>query len=78
VEVDLVKREKDNDNIYHHEILPSSGLVPIVQRSLVTSEIPPELVDPTKILNSDRIIFGELVGWGAKEAISKPLPFFTL
>ena len=79
MEEDLVKREKDNDNIYHHEIIPSSGLVPIAQRSLVTSEVPPELVDPTKILDSDRVIFSELVGWGAKEAISKSLlPFITL
>lgn len=70
VEADLVKREKDNDNIYHHETLPSSSLVPIVQRRLVTPEIPPELVDPAKILGSDYLIFGELAGWGAKEAIN--------
>jgi programmed cell death 6-interacting protein len=71
VEGDLVKREKDNDNIYHHEILPSSSLAPIAQRSLVKSELPAELVDPAKILGSEHLIFGELVGWGAKEAISK-------
>jgi programmed cell death 6-interacting protein len=71
VEADLVKREKDNDNIYHHEILPSSSLVPIPYRSLATSELPPELADPARILGSDHVIFSELVGWGAKEAISK-------
>ena len=79
MEADLVKREKDNDNIYHHEVLPSSSLVPITQRSLVTSEIPPELADPTRILGSDHLIFSGLVGWGAKEAISESrAPFITL
>lgn len=73
-----MKREKDNDNIYHHEIIPSSSLVPIAQRSLVASELPPELVDPAKIIGSDHVIFSELVGWGAKEAISKLPPFVTL
>ncbi|KAF5371831.1 hypothetical protein D9615_009578 [Tricholomella constricta] len=66
----LGRAERDNDLIYHHDVPASSALAPIAQTNLVSSTIPAGLVDPTGLIGNGRMIFGELVGWGAKEAIN--------
>lgn len=48
-----------------------SALIAITQTNLVSSTIPSALIDPTSLLGSRRLIFGDMVGWGTKEAISK-------
>ncbi|KAG6840601.1 hypothetical protein C0991_005642 [Blastosporella zonata] len=70
VQKNLSRAERDNDLIYHHDVPASSALAPIVQANLVSSTIPADLSDPTGIIGNGRLIFGELVGWGAKEAIN--------
>ncbi|KAG5647384.1 hypothetical protein DXG03_000454 [Asterophora parasitica] len=70
VQKNLARAERDNDLIYHKDVPASSALSPIVQTNLVSSTIPAALSDPTSLIGNARAIFGELVGWGAKEAIN--------
>lgn len=70
VQKNLVRAQRDNDLIYHHDVPASSALAPVMPTNLVASTAPPGLSDTSKILSNRRIIFSELVGWGAKEALS--------
>lgn len=70
VQQNLVRAERDNDLIYHYDVPAASALTPITHTNLVTSTLPMGLSDPAALIGRGRIIFGELVGWGAKEAIS--------
>ncbi|KAG6872669.1 hypothetical protein C0995_007778 [Termitomyces sp. Mi166 len=69
VQKNLSRAERDNDLIYHQDVPASSALVAIAQTNLVSSTVPSGLTDPTSLIGNGRLIFGELVGWGAKEAI---------
>ncbi|GLB40217.1 putative BRO1-like domain containing protein [Lyophyllum shimeji] len=70
VQKNLARAERDNDLIYHHDVPASSALAPIPQANLVSSTIPAGLSDPTSVVGNGRMIFGELLSWGAKEAIN--------
>ncbi|KAF8071744.1 BRO1-like domain-containing protein [Lyophyllum atratum] len=70
VQKNLARAERDNDLIYHHDVPASSALGPIPPTNLVSSTIHVGLTDPTSLIGSGRMIFSELVGWGAKEAIN--------
>ncbi|KAG5651345.1 hypothetical protein H0H81_009008 [Sphagnurus paluster] len=70
VQKNLSRAERDNDLIYHHDVPASSALTPIAPANLVSSTIPAGLSDPSTLIGNGRMIFGELVGWGAKEAIN--------
>ncbi|KAG6816889.1 hypothetical protein H0H87_002009 [Tephrocybe sp. NHM501043] len=70
VQKNLSRAERDNDLIYHHDVPTFSALVPIAETNLVSSTVPAGLSEPTSIIGNGRLIFGELVGWGAKEAIN--------
>jgi programmed cell death 6-interacting protein len=77
VQKNLKRAERDNDLIYHHDVPAASALPPIAPANLVTSTPPPGFLDPVALIGPNRMIFGDLVGWGAKEAISA-LPVLSL
>ncbi|KAI5122282.1 hypothetical protein M0805_002362 [Coniferiporia weirii] len=66
---DIVNAERDNDLIYHHDIPPISALPEVQEVSMVKSNPPAGLQDPAATIGEEGVIFGELVGWGAKVAI---------
>lgn len=67
------RSERDNDLIYHKEV-PSLAALPVISPApMVKSDVPSGLQDPQAVLQRDGVIFGELLAWGAKAAISKPL-----
>lgn len=70
VQKNLKRAERDNDLIYHHDVPAGSALPPIAAANLVSSVPPAGLNDPVSLIGSKHI-FGDLVGWGAKEAISQ-------
>ncbi|KAG5341599.1 hypothetical protein C0989_009080 [Termitomyces sp. Mn162] len=69
IQKNLSRAERDNDLIYHHDVPASPALIAIAQTNLVSSMVPSTLSDLTTLIGSGRLIFAELVGWGAKEAI---------
>ena len=74
----LTRAQRDNDLIYHQDVPAASALPAIQQTNLATATIPAGLLNPASILGSKRPIFGELIGWGAREAISKRAIFLSL
>ncbi|KAG2147589.1 BRO1-like domain-containing protein [Suillus clintonianus] len=70
VQKNLTRAERDNDLIYHQNV-PAPSSIPVIQEvSMVQSIIPPGLRDPKTAIGNDNIIFGEMLGWGAREAIN--------
>ncbi|PCH42163.1 BRO1-domain-containing protein [Wolfiporia cocos MD-104 SS10] len=69
VQKSLARAERDNDLIYHQEVPPASALPAIQEVSMVKSIIDPGLADPKTAIGNDAVIFGDLLGWGAKTAI---------
>lgn len=69
----LTRAERDNDLIYHQDVPPLSSLHPIVAFSLVDAMVPSALTEPKAALGDDAVIFGELVGYGARVAIGRRL-----
>lgn len=67
----IVRAERDNDLIYHHEVPSPTSLPSIVEVSMVNPQISGALSEPKTALGSDAVIFGELLGYGAKLAIGK-------
>lgn len=70
VQKNLSRAERDNDLIYHQNVPAPSGIPAIQEVSMVQSIIPPGLRDPKSVIGDDSIIFGEMLGWGAREAIN--------
>lgn len=70
VQKNLTRAERDNDLIYHQNVPAPSGIPAIQEVSMVRSIIPPGLRDPKSVIGDDSIIFGEMLGWGAREAIN--------
>lgn len=66
----LARAEKDNDLIYHQEVPAASSLPQIKGVGMVQSVISDALREPKNALGNDAAIFGELLGYGAKVAIS--------
>ena len=71
----LARAEKDNDLIYHQEVPAASSLPQIKEVGMVQPVISDALREPKNALGNDAVIFGELLGYGAKVAISL---FFTI
>jgi len=71
VQKNLARAERDNDLIYHQDVPAPSGISLIQEVSMVQSIIPQGLQDPRSVIGNDNIIFGEMLGWGAREAISE-------
>ncbi|EGN99169.1 hypothetical protein SERLA73DRAFT_90416 [Serpula lacrymans var. lacrymans S7.3] len=70
VQKNLTRAERDNDLIYHQDVPASSALPPIQEVSMVQSNTPPQLQDPKSAVGDEGILFGEMLGWGAREAIN--------
>ncbi|KAI0707335.1 BRO1-domain-containing protein [Earliella scabrosa] len=69
VEKSMTRAERDNDLIYHQDVPPASTLPPIPAVVMAQSIVDPGLQDPKSVIGSDAVIFGELLGWGARLAI---------
>ncbi|KAG7452534.1 BRO1-domain-containing protein [Guyanagaster necrorhizus] len=67
VKTALARAERDNDLIYHQDIPAASALSPIPHAEIALVTIPKGLSNPAK---GTHMIFGELLGWGAQEAIN--------
>ncbi|KZT07808.1 BRO1-domain-containing protein [Laetiporus sulphureus 93-53] len=69
VQKSLARAERDNDLIYHQDVPSASALPPIQEAEMAKPITPPGLTDPKTAIGEDAVIFGELLGWGAKVAI---------
>ena len=45
---------------------------------MVKSDVQPSLTDPQHVIQSDAVIFGELLAWGARKAIGPHIRFSTV
>ena len=72
------RAERDNDLIYHQDVPAASSLPPTGEASLVQSQVSKALIEPKTIVKTDAVIFGELLGWGARRAIGEHDPCFPL
>ncbi|KAI0689995.1 BRO1-domain-containing protein [Cytidiella melzeri] len=68
-QANLTRAERDNDLIYHHEVPAASSLPQIKEISMVQSLGLEALTDPKMAIGNDAVIFGDLLGYGAKVAI---------
>ncbi|KAF9237666.1 BRO1-like domain-containing protein [Melanogaster broomeanus] len=66
----VARAERDNDLIYHNTVPPSSAITPIQEVVMVQSNPPSGLTDLKSVIGNDHILFGEMLGWGAREAIN--------
>ncbi|KAI0367789.1 BRO1-domain-containing protein [Pilatotrama ljubarskyi] len=69
VQRNVVRAERDNDLIYHQDVPPASALPPIAEVVMAQPLIDPGLQNPQSVVGKDAVIFGELLGWGARIAI---------
>lgn len=67
----ITRAERDNDLIYHQDVPAGSALDAIPETAVAQIAIPPGLKNPQSVIGDDSVIFGEMPGWGAGEAISK-------
>ncbi|KAI0331883.1 BRO1-domain-containing protein [Cubamyces sp. BRFM 1775] len=65
----ISRAERDNDLIYHQDVPPPSALPPIAEVTMAQPVIDPGLQDVKSTVGTDAVIFGELLGWGARLAI---------
>ncbi|ESK88786.1 ph-response regulator protein pala rim20 [Moniliophthora roreri MCA 2997] len=70
VQKDVTRAERDNDLIYHQDVPTSSALPQIAHATVAQITVPKELVNPNEILANENMLFSELLGWGAREAIN--------
>ena len=66
----LARAERDNDLIYHQEVPAPSALPSIAHAAIAQPSVPVGLSNPTSLVEQSDMILGELLGWGAQEAIS--------
>ncbi|EEB91188.1 hypothetical protein MPER_10491, partial [Moniliophthora perniciosa FA553] len=70
VQKDVTRAERDNDLIYHQDVPASSVLPQIAHATVAQITVPKELVNPNEIVANEDMLFSELLGWGAREAIN--------
>ncbi|KIJ62786.1 hypothetical protein HYDPIDRAFT_182503 [Hydnomerulius pinastri MD-312] len=66
----LARAERDNDLIYHQDVPPSSAIAPVQEVVVVQSNVPSGLSDPKSVVGNDNLLFGDMLGWGAREAVN--------
>lgn len=66
----LGRAQRDNDLIYHCNIPASTAIDPIQEVIMVKSNVPPGLLDPKSLIGSGGILFDDMLGWGAREAVN--------
>ena len=71
ISTNIVRAERDNDLIYHHDVPSFSQLPPVQEIAMVRSVVPPELQEYATNIERDGLILGDLMGWGAKVAIGE-------
>ncbi|RDX57268.1 pH-response regulator [Lentinus brumalis] len=69
VQKNIARAERDNDLIYHQDVPPASALPAIAEVAMAQPIVDPGLQDPKAVVGNDAVIFGELLGWGARLAI---------
>ncbi|KAL4062196.1 BRO1-like domain-containing protein [Scleroderma citrinum] len=69
VQKNLARAQRDNDLIYHQDIPASTAIDAVQEVVMVRSNIPQELSDPRTVIGSDGILFEDMLGWGAREAV---------
>ena len=69
VQKNIIRAERDNDLIYHQDVPPASALPAIAEVAMAQPIVDPGLQDPKVVVGSEAVIFGELLGWGARVAI---------
>ncbi|KAH9903052.1 BRO1-domain-containing protein [Cubamyces lactineus] len=65
----ISRAERDNDLIYHQDVPPPSALPPIAEVTMAQPLTDLGLQDVKSAVGTDAVIFGELLGWGARVAI---------
>ena len=70
------RAERDNDLIYHQDVPPASALPLIPEVSMAQLLVDPGLQDPKTVIGQDGVVFGELLGWGARLAIGEHVSGF--
>lgn len=76
ISTNITRAERDNDLIYHYDVPSFSQLSPVQEIAMVKGTIPPGLLDFTADTARDGLIFGDLLGWGAKGANGLSAPIF--
>jgi programmed cell death 6-interacting protein len=71
VQKNIARAERDNDLIYHQDVPAVSALPVIPEAPVAQLTVPPGLKDPQSAIGNDGVIFGDMPGWGASEAISE-------
>ncbi|KAI0671768.1 BRO1-domain-containing protein [Trametes maxima] len=69
VQKNVTRAERDNDLIYHKDVPPAPALPAISEVAMAQPVVEPGLQDPKIVVGRDAVIFGELMGWGARLAI---------
>ncbi|KAI0635957.1 BRO1-domain-containing protein [Trametes polyzona] len=69
IQKNVSRAERDNDLIYHQDVPPASALPSIAEVAMAQPLIDPGLQDPKNVVGKDGVIFGELLGYGARLAI---------
>ncbi|EPQ54076.1 BRO1-domain-containing protein [Gloeophyllum trabeum ATCC 11539] len=69
VQKNIARAERDNDLIYHQDVPAPSALPVIAGAALVGSNTPTGLLQPSTVIGDGGVIFGELLAWGAREAV---------
>ncbi|KAF9532602.1 BRO1-like domain-containing protein [Crepidotus variabilis] len=64
------RAQRDNDLIYHQDVPAASAMPSIPITHPLPLSLPKGLQDPTSVLDNQHFLFGELVCWGAREAIN--------
>lgn len=67
----ITRAERDNYLIYHQDVPAPTVLPPIQEVNMVQSAVPAGLQNPKSALGDEPMLFGELLGWGAREAMSE-------
>ncbi len=65
---ELASATRDNDFIYHKDVVAESSLPVIQGVELVKPMIPPQLLDPTQVVGHN-LLFSELIADGTRLAI---------
>ena len=71
VQKNIARAERDNDLIYHQEVPDASGLPPVKGAMMCAINIPSGLSSPSTMVDNDGMLFAELLGWGAREAMTE-------
>lgn len=71
VQKNFNRAERDNDLIYHQDV-PAASSLPAIQEAVMAQPLVAKaLLEPKTLIKGDAVIFGELLGWGARRAVGE-------